>query len=222
MPNKMIISLQESFKTNILFIYTTSIPSPDTDDAVWDFLDDGHGYCVQFATAMVVMARIAGIPARMAVGFLPGTPSEEAGEAGGVIRSHDAHTWPQLYLGDAGWARFEPTPAARTGAVPESAQGLAADPALDQPEDVPTAAPTQAPSDTPEPAEPPAAEVSTAGVGETRVPAWPFILAVAVIAAGFLVAFERRQRARARLTWGTEEYWSAAVQALGLPALHLP
>lgn len=220
-PYEKAVAIQEFFRTDDRFEYTTSVPSPDTDDAVWDFLDDGHGYCVQFATAMVVMARIAGIPARMAVGFLPGTPSEEAGEPGGVIRSHDAHTWPQLYLGAAGWARFEPTPAARTGSLPESAQGLAADAALDQPEDVPTAAPTQVPTDTPEPSEPPAAEVSTAGVGETGVPAWPFILAVAVIAAGFLVAFERRQRARARLTWGTEEYWSAAVQALRPLGLHL-
>src|SRR5699024_5545506 len=93
----------------------------------------------------------------------------------------------------------------RTGALPESAQGLAADPALDQPEDVPTAAPTQVPTDTPEPSEPPAAEVSTAGVGETSVPAWPFILAVAVIAPGFLVAFERRPRA----------HWSHLCSGLG-------
>src|SRR5699024_10821525 len=125
-PYEKAVAIQEFFRTDDRFEYTTSVPSPDTDDAVWDFLHDGHGYCVQFATAMVVMARIARIPSRTAAGFLPGTPSEEAGEPGGVIRSHDARPWPQLYLGAAGWARFEPTPAARTGALPESAQGLAA------------------------------------------------------------------------------------------------
>src|SRR5699024_11191156 len=122
-PYEKAVAIQEFFRTDDRFEYTTSVPSPDTDDAVRDFLDDRHGHCRQFGTAVVVVARIAGIPARMAVGFLPGTPSEEAGEPGGVIRSHDAHPWPQLYLGAAGWARFEPTPAARTGSLPESAQG---------------------------------------------------------------------------------------------------
>ncbi len=219
-PYEKAVAIQDFFRNDDRFEYTTSVPSPDTDDAVWDFLEHGQGYCVQFATAMVVVARTAGIPARMAVGFLPGTPAGDGGEPGGVIRSHDAHTWPQLYLGAAGWARFEPTPAARTGAVPESAQGLTADPALEESEDVPTAAPTQAPTDAPEPSDSPAAEVSATDVGTRRLPAWPFILALAVIAAGFLVAFERRQQARARAAWGTEEYWGAAVSALRPLGLH--
>jgi hypothetical protein len=81
---------------------------------------------VQFATAMVMMSRAAGIPARMALGFLPGT------KAKGVwtVRAADAHAWPELYLDGIGWTRFEPTPASRAAppsyAVPAAATGTAA------------------------------------------------------------------------------------------------
>ena len=52
---------------------TTPASRPSrSDDAVWDFLQSTRGYCVQFATSMTIMARTLGIPARVAVGFLPG------------------------------------------------------------------------------------------------------------------------------------------------------
>ncbi|MGJ0223787.1 transglutaminase-like domain-containing protein, partial [Streptococcus pyogenes] len=59
------------------FRYDTQLPPPETDDAVWDFLTQKSGYCVQFATGMTVMARTLGILARLAVGFLPVAPSTE-------------------------------------------------------------------------------------------------------------------------------------------------
>ena len=63
---------------------------------------------------MVMMARAKGIPARMALGFLPGTQEEGLY----TVRSSDAHAWPELYFPGAGWLRFEPTPAVRTGSAP--------------------------------------------------------------------------------------------------------
>jgi len=65
-----------------------------------------EGYCEQFAAAMAMMARIVGIPARVAVGFTPGVPQGERFEVG----SKDAHAWPELYFPGVGWVRFEPTP----------------------------------------------------------------------------------------------------------------
>ena len=50
----------------------------------------------------------------MAIGFLPG--SREDGRY--TVRSSDAHAWPELWFPGAGWLRFEPTPAVRTGAAP--------------------------------------------------------------------------------------------------------
>jgi type II secretory pathway pseudopilin PulG len=69
---------------------------------------------VQFASTMVMMARAKGIPARMALGFLPGAQEEGLY----TVRSSDAHAWPELWFPGAGWLRFEPTPAVRTGAAP--------------------------------------------------------------------------------------------------------
>lgn len=82
-------------------------------DPVSNFLVTKQGYCVQFATAMVMMSRAADIPARMAIGFLPGT-----GKAGvWTVTASDAHTWPELYLDGIGWTRFEPTPSRATPPV---------------------------------------------------------------------------------------------------------
>jgi hypothetical protein len=69
---------------------------------------------------MILMARAEGIPARMAIGFLPGTRNG----AEHVVRAADAHAWPELYFEGYGWLRFEPTPAQRVRSVPAySVQG---------------------------------------------------------------------------------------------------
>lgn len=83
------------------------------------FLQTKRGYCVPFATAMVMMARAEGIPARLATGFLPGTVT---GSSRTVLAS-DAHAWPELYFDGVGWLRFEPTPSERSGPVPRYAAG---------------------------------------------------------------------------------------------------
>lgn len=84
-------------------------------DPLSNFLVTKKGYCTQFATAMIMLARADGIPARMALGFLPGTPT--ADDTYTVLQSN-AHAWPELYLGGLGWTRFEPTPGTRSGAPP--------------------------------------------------------------------------------------------------------
>ncbi len=73
------------------------------------------GYCEQFASAMAVMARIVGIPARVAVGFLEPDP---LGDDAWEYSSHDLHAWPELYFEGSGWVRFEPTPSGRVEDVP--------------------------------------------------------------------------------------------------------
>ncbi len=90
-------------------------PDGDNLDPISHFLRTRQGYCVQFSSAMVMMARSEGIPARMAVGFLPGERQDDGARA---IVAADAHSWPELYLSGLGWTRFEPTPGVRTGAPP--------------------------------------------------------------------------------------------------------
>ncbi len=114
------LALQSFFRTASEFTYDTSV-DPTGGDAVNTFLNDREGYCVQFATAMVVMARTLDIPARMAVGFLPGMVTDQGSY---VVQGGDAHAWPELWFPGNGWVRFEPTPAVQTGAPPSYADPL--------------------------------------------------------------------------------------------------
>ena len=115
------VAIQDWLRGSGGFTYSLQLVDTATDaqgrpitDPILKFLATKQGYCVQFASAMVMMARAEGIPARMAIGFLPG--SLENGLY--TVRSSDAHAWPELFFPGAGWLRFEPTPAARTGTAP--------------------------------------------------------------------------------------------------------
>ena len=78
-------------------------------DAVGVFLfEHQSGYCSQFATAMAVMARHVGLPARVAVGYLPGVFDPMAGAY--KVRSGDAHAWVEVHMRVNGWVPFDPTP----------------------------------------------------------------------------------------------------------------
>ena len=67
------------------------------------------GYCEHYATAMVVMLRTVGIPARLVTGFL----ATEWNEYGGyfTVRQRDAHAWVEVYFPHSGWITMDPTPA---------------------------------------------------------------------------------------------------------------
>lgn len=72
--------------------------------------DDRVGYCQHFSGAMALLLRMGGIPARIAVGFTPGTLDRKAGEY--VVRDYDAHSWVEAYFPRYGWITFDPTPSA--------------------------------------------------------------------------------------------------------------
>ncbi|MFB6072859.1 MAG: transglutaminase domain-containing protein [Halobacterium sp.] len=72
-------------------------------------LGDEPGYCVYFASSMVVMLRSQGVPARFVVGF---TEGQRVAEDEWVVRGVDSHAWVEVYVPDRGWVRFDPTPAA--------------------------------------------------------------------------------------------------------------
>jgi transglutaminase-like putative cysteine protease len=89
--------------------YTYQVqPLPANGDAVEQFLFDMRaGYCTYYASAMAVMARSLGIPARVAIGYATGEYDQASGAY--LIRQSDAHAWPELYI-DGRWLPFEPTP----------------------------------------------------------------------------------------------------------------
>ncbi len=92
-----------------------AVADGDGAAAITGFLATKRGYCVQFASAMAVMARTLGIPARVAVGFAAGTSDRKGNH---IVRTHDLHAWPELYFEGAGWVPFEPTPGGPTSAPP--------------------------------------------------------------------------------------------------------
>ncbi len=90
------------------FTYDTNAPSGTGYGVLVNFLTKSHsGYCVHFASAMALMARIVGIPSRVSVGFAPGTKVGNHYE----VDIRDSHAWPELYFQGYGWVRFEPTAA---------------------------------------------------------------------------------------------------------------
>jgi transglutaminase-like putative cysteine protease len=72
------------------------------------------GYCQQFANAFAVLARLDGLPTRLAVGFLDARPVHDSWTVTGAY----IHTWPQVYFPGTGWVDFEPTPSAGTPPYP--------------------------------------------------------------------------------------------------------
>ena len=109
------------FFRSAAFTYDPSVDLGDDEGALTTFLFvQRRGFCVQFASAYATMARAIGIPARVAVGFTPGTHDDSAG----VFRvgTDDAHAWPEIWLAGLGWTHlFDPTPPAHPGSAGGSA-----------------------------------------------------------------------------------------------------
>lgn len=100
--------LERFLLTNYAYALTAD-PLPPGHDAVDYFLfEQQSGYCAHFATAMAVMARQVGLPARVAVGYVPGFIDPMTGAH--VVRAGDAHAWVEIHFRRYGWVAFDPTP----------------------------------------------------------------------------------------------------------------
>lgn len=96
--------------------YTLNI-SDEGGDPIEDFLFVKKvGHCEYFATAMVLLLRSEGIPARFVTGFLGAEPN--ALEDLHVVRQSNAHAWVEAYSPELGWQVYDPTP-------PDGRPGLA-------------------------------------------------------------------------------------------------
>ncbi|MFC7326634.1 transglutaminaseTgpA domain-containing protein [Marinactinospora rubrisoli] len=98
--------------------------------------DGGGGTSEQFASAFAVIARAAGLPSRVVVGFGPGAP---AGDGEFQVRTGDAVAWGEVYLSGFGWVPFDVTPGgedAGGSAAPET--GSIAESEAPEPENSPT------------------------------------------------------------------------------------
>jgi transglutaminase-like putative cysteine protease len=104
------------------FTYTLKPNLPKSHWLLSFLTTDRRGYCQQFAWAFAVLARLVGIPSRIAVGYTGG--SRGLGGAWQVTTA-DAHAWPELYFPGQGWLRFEPTPNGSVGQGTATVPGYA-------------------------------------------------------------------------------------------------
>jgi transglutaminase-like putative cysteine protease len=105
-PYDKAVNIESYLRT---YSYTLDLPPfPEGRDLVDYFLFDAPGgYCDYYASAMVVMLRAVGVPARLASGYLTGVYDPRQG-AYRVIGAN-AHSWPEVYFKGIGWVEFEPT-----------------------------------------------------------------------------------------------------------------
>jgi transglutaminase-like putative cysteine protease len=168
------VALQQFFRVNGNFHYSTRRSAGNGTDDLMRFLSAGKdgrvGYCEQFAAAMALMGRTLGIPSRVAVGFLR---PERTGLDTYVYSTHDLHAWPEMYFGGVGWVRFEPTPQARAGDVPDYTTQQVAQAPEASASGVPSAAASANRVDRPT-----ADQLAAGKAGNGSSSAWPVLAAV--------------------------------------------
>ena len=112
------VRLERFLLTNYPYDLNVEPLPPGHDAADFFLFEQQAGYCSHFATTMAVMARHVGLPARIAVGYLPGFIDPMTGTH--IVRVGDAHAWVEIHFQQYGWVAFDPTPRA------DAAMGFAA------------------------------------------------------------------------------------------------
>ncbi len=89
--------------------YTVDVARPPSNQDIVDFFlyDLKKGYCDYYASAMVVLARAAGVPTRLAIGYAGGEYNLNSRRF--MVTEADAHSWVEVYFPNIGWIPFEPT-----------------------------------------------------------------------------------------------------------------
>jgi transglutaminase-like putative cysteine protease len=102
-----VFAVQQFLRNN--YRYDQNVPpGHDVNHIIYFLTQSKAGYCEQFAGTMAVLLRALGIPARVAVGFTPGTHDPKTGNW--HVTTKNAHTWVEVFFNGHGWLAFEPTP----------------------------------------------------------------------------------------------------------------
>jgi transglutaminase-like putative cysteine protease len=102
---RKVLAIQQHFH-NGSFVYSTDVGTAYDADALLEFLTQTKtGFCQHYASAMAVMVRALGLPARIGVGFRSGT---RQGDGSYLVQTNDAHVWVEVLFRGYGWLQFEP------------------------------------------------------------------------------------------------------------------
>jgi protein-glutamine gamma-glutamyltransferase len=103
----MVRAMEQWIGANVEYDLDAPIPA-DGVDAVDDLLFGSRlGFCEQIATALTMMVRSQGVPARLATGYVPGERDRVTGVWN--VRASDAHAWVEVWFPLTGWQAFDPT-----------------------------------------------------------------------------------------------------------------
>lgn len=106
-PYAAAVALERWFRVTGGFTYSEQPgAAPGLPPLVGFVVETRTGYCQHFAGAMALMLRLLGVPARVAVGFVPGHYRDDTW----TVTDHDAHAWVEVWFRDYGWLAFDPTP----------------------------------------------------------------------------------------------------------------
>ncbi|MFP4343245.1 MAG: transglutaminaseTgpA domain-containing protein [Anaerolineales bacterium] len=106
-PYDRAAALESYLRNTYPYTLNVELPPPNQDVVDYFLFDVQKGYCDYYASAMTVLARASGLPARYVIGYAPGTYVPE--EAHYVVTEADAHAWVEIYFPGFGWVEFEPT-----------------------------------------------------------------------------------------------------------------
>ncbi len=105
-------AIEEYLRTQYTYREDISAPPQGVDVVDYFLFGSRAGYCDYFASAMVVLLRTEGVPARLVRGYASGVYDADAGAY--LVPADVAHAWPEVYFPQFGWQRFEPTAAGYT------------------------------------------------------------------------------------------------------------
>jgi len=220
------------------FRYTLDVEDqPEDVDFVTRFLlDTKEGYCTYFASAMTVLCRMVGLPARYVEGYV--AEPDENGEA--VVTGLSAHAWTEVYFKGFGWLTFDATPKTSSEQdgpeenppvqtpepeaspeptdTPEPDQPDSEDPtpSPDEPSPEPTPEPTPLPSD--EPSQPPQQDPESKPDQDTVSPSFPWLwlllLLPLLLAVRILMTSPGLRSARAKTEDARLDIWAQEITDL--------
>ena len=187
------LSIRDWLRRSFPYTLDVSDPPPNTDFVSWFLLAERKGYCTYFASALTVLCRLQGIPARFVAGYLV----RPDGDGHAVVTGQMGHAWTEIYLRGFGWLTLDATPGTEETVfgddppedrpddshpendreeLPEEDRSPTASPFPEEEveDELPTPAPSDLPGETPWPEEsgPPATPEPTAGP-DSRPPESP-------------------------------------------------
>ena len=210
-PYEMAYALQNYLSRNFRYTLDVADQPPEQDFVTTFLLQTKEGYCTYFASAMTVLCRMVGLPARYVEGYV--ALPDESGHA--VVTGEDGHAWTEVYFSGFGWLTFDATPWAVGTADQQSSNDSNDPPPSEEPESTPTPPPPseeEKPQQTPTP-EPSQAPEITSSPEPTQEPEsrsdtppksgagwlwWLLLLAAAAVAGRIWWTLPRQCAARAK------------------------